>query len=87
MVRNYIFFGKIKCKNIIFPPSAMHSTCVVQPIQRNVINDDADFNALMQTNERAIRFKNTCYTNPYAHRMIRQLLPVYDQRGLLDKNQ
>ncbi|XP_061393307.1 uncharacterized protein LOC133328777 [Musca vetustissima] len=66
---------------------AMHTTCVVQPIQRNVINDDADFNALMQTDERAIRFKNTCYTNPFVHRMVRQLLPVYDQRGLLEKDQ
>ncbi|XP_065354506.1 uncharacterized protein LOC135948978 [Calliphora vicina] len=66
---------------------AFHSSCVVQPIQRNVVNDDADFNALMQTDERAIRFKNTCFTNPYIQNNIRKLLPVYERRGLLDPNQ
>ncbi|XP_037817351.1 uncharacterized protein LOC119607481 [Lucilia sericata] len=66
---------------------AFHSTCVVQPIQRNVVNDDADFNALMQSDERAIRFKNTCYTNPYIQNIIKKLLPVYERRGLLDPDQ
>ncbi|XP_073823769.1 uncharacterized protein [Musca autumnalis] len=66
---------------------SMHTSCVVQPIQRNNVNDDADFNALMQTDERAIRFKDTCYSNPYMHRILRKLLPIYDHRGLLDKDQ
>lgn len=67
--------------------TAFHSSCVVAPIQRNVVNDDADFNALMQSDERAVRFKNTCYTNPYIQNIIRKLLPVYERRGLLDPDQ
>uniref|UniRef100_A0A1I8P3W3 CHK kinase-like domain-containing protein n=1 Tax=Stomoxys calcitrans TaxID=35570 RepID=A0A1I8P3W3_STOCA len=66
---------------------AMHSTLVVQPVQRNNVNDDADFAALMKSDERGVRFKNTCYMNPYVQKMIRQLLPIYDHRGLLDKHQ
>ncbi|KAM7360746.1 uncharacterized protein ACRADG_007444 [Cochliomyia hominivorax] len=66
---------------------AFHSTCIIQPIQRNVVNDDADFNALMQSDERATRFKNTCYTNPYIQNLVRRLLPVYERRGLLDPQQ
>lgn len=66
---------------------AFHTTCGVQPIQRNIVTDDADFNALMQSDERARRFKDTCYTNPYIQKMIKQLLPVYERRGLLDVDQ
>ncbi|TMW48478.1 hypothetical protein DOY81_006441 [Sarcophaga bullata] len=66
---------------------AFHTTCAVQPIQRNIVTDDADFNALMQSDERARRFKYTCYTNPYIQKMIKQLLPVYERQGLLDVDQ
>ncbi|XP_075146904.1 uncharacterized protein LOC142221192 [Haematobia irritans] len=66
---------------------AMHSTCAILPIQRNDVNDDADFGSLMKNDEKGLRFKNTCYRNPYVQKMIRQLLPFYDQKGLLDKDQ
>lgn len=87
------FYGELYEKLFIcfylnqFMSTAFHCTCVVQAVQRNVVNDDADFNALMQTNERAIRFKNTCYTNPYIQNIIRKLLPVYERKGLLDPDQ
>lgn len=66
---------------------AFSSTCVIQPVQRNEKTDDADFSALMKEDERAINFKNTCYKNLYCQKIIRQLLPLYDQRGLLDLDQ
>ncbi|XP_067633463.1 uncharacterized protein [Eurosta solidaginis] len=63
---------------------AFHTTCVVLAIQRNEDNEDADFKNIMQTDERATRFKDTCFKNPYVQRIIKQLLPFYDRRGLLE---
>lgn len=59
----------------------------MQPVQRCEETEDADFNALMKQDERAINFKNACYKNPYCQGMIRKLLPVYERKGLLDVNQ
>ncbi|GBO99639.1 hypothetical protein EVAR_72025_1 [Eumeta japonica] len=53
-----------------FQPAAAREI-ILCPCNENVVNDDADFNALMQTDERAIRFKNTCYTNPYIQNIIK----------------
>ncbi|KAM7360747.1 uncharacterized protein ACRADG_007451 [Cochliomyia hominivorax] len=66
---------------------ALHSTCVVLAIQRSIVTEDADFNALMQTDERALRFKNNCYLNPYVENIVRKLLPVYERKGLLEPDQ
>ncbi|XP_034486153.1 uncharacterized protein LOC117790721 [Drosophila innubila] len=66
---------------------AMHTSINIFAIQRNVETDDADFNALMQTNQRAINFKNCCYNNPVTQRVLRELLPVYNNEGLLDTDQ
>ncbi|EDV91302.1 uncharacterized protein LOC6568324 [Drosophila grimshawi] len=66
---------------------AMHTSFCIFPIQRNVENEDADFNALMETNQRALNFKNGCYRNPAAQRVLRELLPVFDSEGLLDADQ
>ncbi|BFF89760.1 uncharacterized protein DMAD_08439 [Drosophila madeirensis] len=65
----------------------MHTTISIFPIQRNVETADADFNALMQNNQRAINFKNACYGNPASQRIMRQLLPKFEQEGLLDADQ
>jgi len=48
---------------------------------------DADFNALMETNQRAINFKNACYRNPISERILRELLPGFEAEGLLDIDQ
>ncbi|KAH8414018.1 hypothetical protein KR222_001936 [Zaprionus bogoriensis] len=66
---------------------AMHTSFNIFAIQRNVETADADFNALMETNQRAMNFKNACYTNPQMQRVLRELLPVYDRLGLLDADQ
>ncbi|ALC47759.1 CG10514 [Drosophila busckii] len=66
---------------------AMHTSLMIFPIQRNVETEDADFNALMETNERAIQFKNACYRNPVTQNILRVLLPVFNCEGLLDADQ
>ncbi|XP_030242848.1 uncharacterized protein LOC108658847 [Drosophila navojoa] len=66
---------------------AMHTSLGIFPIQRNVETDDADFNALIKTDQRAINFKNACYRNPATQKVMRELLSVYDSEGLLDANQ
>ncbi|XP_030565870.1 uncharacterized protein LOC115766167 [Drosophila novamexicana] len=66
---------------------AMHTSFSIFPIQRNVETDDADFNALMKSDQRAINFKNGCYTNPVAQKILRELLNVFDCQGLLDADQ
>lgn len=56
-------------------------------IHRNVETENADFNALMETNQRSINFKNACFQNPITLRVLRELLPVYEAEGLLDADQ
>lgn len=65
----------------------MHTSFNVFAVQRNVETADADFNALMETNQRAVNFKNACYTNPKIQAVLRELLPVYESLGLLDADQ
>jgi len=48
---------------------------------------DADFNALMENNQRAMNFKDACYRNPIAQRILRELLPDFEAEGLLDADQ
>ncbi|KAH8359984.1 hypothetical protein KR093_009931 [Drosophila rubida] len=66
---------------------AMHTSISVFAVQRNVETADADFNALMSTNQRAINFKNGCYNNPITQKVLRKLLPVFNTEGLLDADQ
>ncbi|XP_039493860.1 uncharacterized protein LOC120453296 [Drosophila santomea] len=66
---------------------AAHTSISVFPIQRNVETADADFNALMETNQRAINFKDACYRNPIAQRVLHELLPTFEAEGLLDIDQ
>ncbi|XP_053947873.1 uncharacterized protein LOC128856587 [Anastrepha ludens] len=66
---------------------AFHSTCVIMAIQRNEDTTDADFNAIMQDDARALRFKDTCFKSLHVQRIIKQLLPVYERRGLLETEQ
>ncbi|KAH8267605.1 hypothetical protein KR018_000671 [Drosophila ironensis] len=66
---------------------AAHVSLSVFPIQRNVETENADFNALMETNQRALNFKKACYTNPISQRVLRELVPVFEAEGLLDADQ
>ncbi|XP_050341366.1 uncharacterized protein LOC126767781 [Bactrocera neohumeralis] len=66
---------------------AFHSTCVILAVQRNEDTEDADFKAIMQNDQRATRFKDTCFRNIYVQHIIKTLLPIYERRGLLDLEQ
>lgn len=66
---------------------AVHSSVVIQPVMLNQDSKDADFNALMGEDDRAMRFKSNLYNNPIIQENLRNLLPVFDRRGLLEVNQ
>ncbi|XP_030565748.1 uncharacterized protein LOC115766082 [Drosophila novamexicana] len=66
---------------------AMHSTVVVQPVMISEDPTDACFNALMNDDERGIRFKNRLYNNPVVQQNLKALMPVFDRKGLLEVNQ
>ncbi|XP_052846980.1 uncharacterized protein LOC128258966 [Drosophila gunungcola] len=66
---------------------AMHSTVVVQPVMLSQDPTDACFNALMNDDERGIRFKNRLYNNPTVQQNLHSLVPFFDEKGLLEVNQ
>ncbi|XP_016980506.2 uncharacterized protein LOC108045633 [Drosophila rhopaloa] len=66
---------------------AMHSTVVVQPVMISQDPTDACFNALMNDDERGIRFKNRLYNNPTVQQNLHSLVPFFDEKGLLEVNQ
>ncbi|XP_055377153.1 uncharacterized protein LOC129609246 [Condylostylus longicornis] len=63
---------------------AFHSSCVIQPVMLNEETEDADFNALMAEDERAFNFKRTIYKNKRVVQNLKNLLPHFDRRGILD---
>ncbi|XP_068156050.1 uncharacterized protein [Drosophila tropicalis] len=66
---------------------AMHSAVVVQPVMISEDPTDACFNALMNDDERGIRFKNRLYNNPIVQQNLKALVPVFDRKGLLEVDQ
>ncbi|BFF89761.1 uncharacterized protein DMAD_08440 [Drosophila madeirensis] len=66
---------------------AMHSTVVVQPVMISTDPTDACFNALMNDDERGIRFKNRLYHNPKVQDNLKAMVPFFDRKGLLDVDQ
>jgi hypothetical protein len=48
-------------------------------------DDDADFEALMLTNERSIGFKSRVYANPRFKQVAMKMLPIFDRKGVLDE--
>lgn len=72
---------------MFFSLIAMHSTVVVQPVMISEDSTDACFNALMNDDERGIRFKNRLYNNPVVQQNLKALMPVFDRKGLLEVNQ
>lgn len=45
---------------------------------------DADFESLMSVDERALGFKKRIYQNPKYQSVAKKLLPMFDQKGILD---
>ncbi|XP_067646821.1 uncharacterized protein [Eurosta solidaginis] len=66
---------------------AFHSSCVIQPVMICEDTDDADFNTLMGEDERALKFKYNIYQNAQVQKNLKNLLPIFDNRGLLEINQ
>ncbi|XP_023305293.2 uncharacterized protein LOC111687109 [Lucilia cuprina] len=66
---------------------AMHSSVVIQPVMLNQDSTDADYNALMGEDDRAMSFKRRLYNNPIIQENLKNLLPMFDRRGLLEVNQ
>ncbi|KAG4075458.1 hypothetical protein HA402_015111 [Bradysia odoriphaga] len=63
---------------------AFISALLVQPIHINENCEDADLIALFGTGEKAARYRHTVFSNPKVHRNIKQLLPIFDRKGLLN---
>ncbi|XP_017848241.1 uncharacterized protein LOC108603712 [Drosophila busckii] len=66
---------------------AVHSTVVVQPVMLCEDATDACFNALMNDDERGLRFKNRLYDNPTVQQNLKALMPFFDTKGVLEVNQ
>ncbi|KAM7361436.1 uncharacterized protein ACRADG_011917 [Cochliomyia hominivorax] len=66
---------------------ALHSGVVIQPFMLNSDNTDADYDSLMGEDERSMNFKRRVYDNPVVQDNLKYLLPMFDQRGLLEVNQ
>ncbi|KAH8414017.1 hypothetical protein KR222_001937 [Zaprionus bogoriensis] len=66
---------------------ALHSAVVVQPVMISEDSTDACFNALMNDDERGIRFKNRLYNNPIVQQNLKALMPMFERKGLLEVNQ
>uniref|UniRef100_A0A182JZL2 CHK domain-containing protein n=1 Tax=Anopheles christyi TaxID=43041 RepID=A0A182JZL2_9DIPT len=64
---------------------AVYSTFIALPVQMNDNTEDADFEALMCSDERARNFKRMIVENPKYQPILRGLLPQFDRKGLLDK--
>ncbi|KAL7729674.1 hypothetical protein ACLKA6_007945 [Drosophila palustris] len=64
---------------------AMHSAVVVQPVMISEDSTDACFNALMNDDERGTRFKNRLYNNPIVQQNLKALMPMFEQKGLLER--
>ncbi|KAH8382992.1 hypothetical protein KR009_006148 [Drosophila setifemur] len=88
----YGMFGfsfKINTRQILYISffAAAHVSISVFGIHRNVETADADFNALMESNQRAINFKDACFRNPITQRVLKELVPLFEAEGLLDADQ
>lgn len=68
----------------IFVLVAFMSSCLVQPLMINECTDDADIESLHGSDERAKRFKRFLFKNEKVQANIRRLIPIFDNKGLLD---
>lgn len=67
---------------------ALHSGVVIQPVMLNQDPTDADYQALMDVDERAMNFKARLYNNnPIIQENLKFLLPYFDHKGLLEVDQ
>ncbi|XP_023305294.2 uncharacterized protein LOC111687110 [Lucilia cuprina] len=63
---------------------AVTSLLVNLPLMINDKTEDADFESLLGSDEKSQRFHNVLYTNERVQRIIKVMLPRFDQMGILD---
>uniref|UniRef100_A0A1A9WJG9 CHK domain-containing protein n=1 Tax=Glossina brevipalpis TaxID=37001 RepID=A0A1A9WJG9_9MUSC len=61
LIQSYYYTLSDTLKKLSF--QGFHCTCFIQPAQRCINTDNADFSTLIQNNERGMRFKESCYTD------------------------
>lgn len=68
---------------LFLQPSAFPSTLLILPV---MISEDFDscFENIHQVNERALAFKRRIYKNPNLQSIIKNILPKFDIKGLLE---
>lgn len=50
----------------------------------NESTEDADLEAMLSSNERAMKYRQTMYQQPKVQANLMKLIPLYDQMGLFD---
>uniref|UniRef100_A0A1A9W8G1 CHK domain-containing protein n=1 Tax=Glossina brevipalpis TaxID=37001 RepID=A0A1A9W8G1_9MUSC len=63
---------------------AFHSAVVIQPVMINEDSKDVDFKLIWGEDESAINFKNNLYKNPQVQDILKNLLPIFYSKGLLE---
>lgn len=87
MVRKYKnerFLLRQKFLNFYFAFTAVTSQLVNFPLMINDKTEEADFENFVQIDEKAQRFHNILYTNERVRKVIKVMLPRFDNMGLLD---
>ncbi|XP_037953864.1 uncharacterized protein LOC119684006 [Teleopsis dalmanni] len=63
---------------------ALTSAFIYQPVMICEETEDASFKNLVSNSEEGIRFKKTLFRNERVQKNLKRLLPIFDQKGLLD---
>lgn len=58
--------------------------CLVQPLMINEHVEDANIEALLLNDERAMKFKRIMYSSAKVQANVQKLVPMYDEMGLFD---
>lgn len=58
--------------------------CLVQPLMINENVEDANIEALLMNDERAMKFKRSMFSSAKVQANLRELIPMYDEMGLFD---
>lgn len=64
---------------------AVYTSMIALPVQINDDPTNADFDALLGSDQRSQQFRKTIMANKRYQRIIKGLLPFFDRKGLLDK--
>lgn len=60
------------------------ASCIISPVQLTEECDDADVDALLGTDQRAMNFKRLAVRSPQMQTKLRALIPKFDSLGVFD---